>query len=183
MLGPSTAFQVQSAKTLTVTVTTATTLTETIVINGNTLTFVGESTLVSTIGTALAFGSSVGATNAEGLETFMNSLASVINAASILDGITATTNTTAALILSLDDTATFASGITALTTGANITPAYEKSQSIIEVNAGDLDSTSQYVGLQISSADTSVQVGICVIKDGMRYQEPIQVARTYIKST
>lgn len=180
-LGPSTANLAERAKQITITITTATTGAETITLMGNTIT---QSTAgASTITTALTFGSSLGATAAGGLDGRANSLSSVINAAAAFDGITAATISTAAVRLIMDDTSTFSSGLTAATTGANIVPAYERAQSIISVMAENLNSTSQYVALQVSSATTTVQVAVTAIKDGVRYKVPTNITVSNVKTT
>jgi len=185
VLGPSTANQVQSAKQALITMTTAATLAETITISDGvtSIIFTYSTTPNSTDATTYAFGSTLGSTNAGGLEGTMNSLSSVINAATALTGIVASTVGTNAIRLVYDDTATATTGITILTTGVNFAPSYEKSQSIIEVLADDLNATSQYVGIQVSSATTLAQISIVAIKDGLRYGAAKNVARTNVKTT
>lgn len=177
-LGASTANQINNAAAGLITFTTASTLTETVAITVGgstyTLTEVGQSTLVSTVATALAFGSSVGSTNAGGLDALANSLSSVINASTLSKWITAATASTASVRITVNDTGG-STGFNALTTGTNIAPSYEKSMAIIEVLAEDLNATSQYAYVALSSAATAVQMGITVIKSGMRQQPPAQV--------
>jgi hypothetical protein len=185
LLTPATANQIQGAKQGLITMSTASTTTETIAITvgGSTysLSYVGQSTLVSTVATALAFGSSVGSSNAGGLEAAMNSLSSVINASTLSKWLIASTPSTLAVRINVSDSAV-STGFDALTTGANLAPSYEKSQSIIEVLAEDMNSSSKYAYLTISSAATSVQCAITVIKDGVRQLPPTQVGQ-HVKST
>jgi hypothetical protein len=183
LFNPATANQVQRAKSALITMTTAATLAETIVINANntsyTLTY---STAPSTVATALTFGSTIGATAAGGLDGTVNSLSSIINASTLGAFITAATISTLAIRLTIDDTAINTSGVNILTTGANFAPSYEKYQSIIEVLSEDMNATSKYAYCVISSAATTVQCAITVIKEGMRYMEPSQVGQ-HVKST
>jgi hypothetical protein len=186
LYAPATANQVQRAHSALLSMSTASTLTETVVINAGgstyTLTYVGQSTLVSTVATALAFGSSVGSSNAGGLEAAMNSFSSVVNNSTLSAWLTASTPSTLAVRLTINDTALNTSGVNILTTGANLTPSYEKYVSRIAVLSEDLNTTSAYCYLTISSAATTVQCSIGVIKSGLRYA-PSQVSGQTIKST
>ena len=93
----------------------------------------------------------------------------------------ATTASTSAVRLTAKDTAS--TGITIGVGSIAHTVTSEKSHSIIEIRAADLNSTSKYVGLGISTATTSVACGITVIKSGLRNSPPYQAAQAYKKST
>ncbi|MCP3680258.1 MAG: hypothetical protein GY782_08435 [Gammaproteobacteria bacterium] len=179
-IGPTTANEITNAKSVLITISSAATDGETVTINGTTWTAstAGVSTAAAT---ALTFGSSVGATAAGGLDGRVNSLASAINAYNLLSGLTAATVSTVALRVTADDTAS--TDVNIQTTGTIYALTAEKMQSIISVKAGDIASTSKYVALQISSATTTVQAAIGVIKSGVRHKPPFQVAQTNVKST
>jgi len=180
--GPSTAFQVEGQRSALVTMTTASTLAETLIVtvggNAYTMTY---STVPSTVATALSWGSSLGSTAAGGMAPMTNSLSSVINNSTLGHWLTATTISTAVVRLTVNDSA-ISTGFSLLSTGANVLPSQEKAQSIIEVLSEDLNATSQYVYAVVTTADTSVQFAVTVIKEGVRYQPPTQVGQ-HIKST
>jgi hypothetical protein len=179
--GPSTAFQVEGQRSALITMTTASTLTETVVVtvggNSYTMTY---STAPSTVSTALSFGATAGSTAGTQMAAVTNSFSSVINNSTLSHWLTAATVSTAVVRLTVNDSA-ISTGFSLLSTGVNILPSQEKAQSIIEVLSEDLNATSQYVYAVVSSADTSVQFSIAVIKDGMR-NSPIQVGQ-HVKST
>lgn len=178
-LGPTTANQFSGIKTALITITTAATGAETIILNGHTLTLNAGTN--STVTTALTFGSTLGATAAEGLETRMNGLSSVINNSTLSRWFTATTVSTAAVRITTNDTA--ATSLNAVTTGTIFTLTAERLQSIIEVKAEDLNSTSKYVGIGITTAATAVTYGVTVIKSGLRTMPPVHPAQVHKKST
>ena len=178
--GPTTANQISNARSVLITLGTAATGAQTLTLNGYTMTF---STVGSaTVATAMTFGSTEGSTVAEGLTNASNSLSSVINNSTLSFWMTAATISTAAVRLTAKDTAS--TGISAATTAA---AAYavtsEKSHSQIDVLASDLNSTSKYVGVHISTVATAVTCGITIIKHGLRHSPPYQSAQAYKKST
>lgn len=177
--GPTTANQITNARSVLISVTTAATGGETLTINGYTLT--QNLGTVSTIATAMLFGSTVGATAAGGLDGHMNTLSSVINNSTLSRWMTASTPSTLAVRLVAKDTAS--TGISVASTGTVYTIISEKSHSQIDVLAEDLNSTSKYVGLHISTVATAVTCGITVIKHGLRNSPPYQSAQAYKKST
>lgn len=174
--GPTTANQITNARSILITLGTAATGAQTLTLQGKTLTF---STLgTSTLATALTFGSTEGSTVASGLNNASTSLITAINNSTLAYWLTASSVSTASIRILSKDTAS--TGISAATTAAaaySITS--EKSHSIIEVLAEDLNSTSKYVGLHISTVATAVTCGITVIKDGMRYSRPYQAAQAH----
>ena len=177
LLGPTTAEALSNVKQARITMTTAATGAQTVQVNGTTWTF-----STAPAATAFTFGSSVGSSNAEGLETAMNSLSSVINAstAAALQGLTASTNTTAAVVFVANNTASTDVNLTGVAGAYGVTS--EKAQLMISVKAEDLNSTSQYVGIGVSSATTSVPMSVTIIKKGTRYKPPFQIGAE-IKST
>ena len=179
VVGPTTANQLSNARSVLITLGTAATGAQTLVINGKTLTF--STAGGATVATAMTFGSTEGSTVAEGLTKASSSLAAVINASTLSYFMTASTPSTASVRLHAKDTAS--TGIAAATTAA---AAYsltsEKAHSLIEILAEDLNSTSKYVGISISTVATSVPVTITVIKSGLRYG-PYQSAQVHTKST
>ncbi|MCG8430861.1 MAG: hypothetical protein MJA29_06795 [Candidatus Omnitrophica bacterium] len=177
--GPTTANAITNSRSLTITITTSATDTETLTINGKTVS--AGTTGGSTVSTNIAFGSSVGATASGGLDGRVNSLSSVINASTLSYFMTAATISTAAIRLTPKDTAS--TGVSVQSTGTAYTVTSEKSHSQIDVLAEDLNSTSQYVGLHISTVATSVTCGITVIKEGLRNRPGYQSAQAYKKST
>ena len=180
LCGPSTANQVTNARQVLISVTTAATGGETLTLNGFTLTGATQSTLVSTVTTALTFGSSL-ATSAGGLEAIMNTLSSVINNSTLSFFVTASTPSTLAVRLTAKDTAS--TGITLVSTGGVYTITSEKAHSVVEILAGDLNSTSKYVGISIATVATAAVVGVTVIKQGLRHAKVYESAQNYKKST
>lgn len=179
VVGPTTASQLRNARRVLITFGTAATGAQVLTINGKTLTF---STVGSaTVSTAMTFGSTEGSTVADGLQKAANSLSSVINNSTLGYFMTASTPTTATVRLTAKDTAS--TGIDILTPA---TAAYdltsEQAHSMIEILAEDLNSTSRYVGVSISTVATSVPVAVTVIKSGLRFG-PYQSAQAYKKST
>lgn len=177
-LGPTTAEVLNKVKSALITMTTAATGAQTIIVNGTTWTF-----STAPAATAFTFGSSVGSTNAGGLDGTMNSLSSGINAstAASLQGLTASTLTTAAVRIRVNNTASTDLSLTGVAGAYGLTS--EKSQVIFSVKSEDLNSTSAFVGIHITTAVTSVNLAVCAIKKGMRYKEPFQLASTNLKST
>lgn len=177
-LGPTTAEVLNKVKKALITMTTAATGAQTVTVNGVVWTF-----STAPAATALTFGSSAGSTVAEGLEESMNTLSSGINASTeaALQGLTATTGSTANVSIRVNNTASTSLSLTGVAGAYGLTS--EKSQVIFSVKSEDLNSTSAYVGIHISTAVTSVNLAVCAIKKGMRYKEPFQVASTNLKST
>lgn len=175
-LGSATGLTLRDTKQMILTAGTDTTAGDVLVINGVTLTY-----STSPAATSLLFGTTVGVTAAEGLEEGCNSLSSVINASTVaaLRGITASTGSaTNTVRLIADDTAS--TGVSITSTGSSAwTLTNEKSISIVEVLAEDLNSTSKYVACLISTCDTAVNVSLTAIKHGVRYkpadQKPVQI--------
>lgn len=177
--GPTTASQITNARSVLITLSSASTDAETMTLNGYTLT---QTTVGSaTVATALTFGATAGTTSAAGLADIGNSLSSVINNSTMAYYMTAATASTASVRLTAKDTAS--TGITIGVGSIAHTVTSEKSHSIIEVRADDLNSTSKYVGLGISTATTSVTCGVTVIKSGLRNAPPYQSAQAHKKST
>lgn len=164
-LGPTTALTVSGVKSAIITMGTASTLTNSLVINGLTFTY---ATLASA--TALNFGSTEGSTVAAGIDNAVNSLSSIINASTraALQGLTATTISTAAIRIVVNDTASTSLSITS-TADANFAIVQEKQSVAVRVLASDLNSTSKYVCCQLSSCATSVPISVTVIKENIRY--------------
>lgn len=160
VIGSTAATIVSKASRAVIQLTTAATTADTLIVNGSTFAYSG-----STAGsaTALTFGSTIGSTAATGLANASTELLERINANCA--GITATTLTTASLLLTLDDTASTSINITS--TGA-FTPLYQQAQACVEVKVADLDSTSAYIAAQVSSMSTILDCGIVCIRD-MRY--------------
>lgn len=177
-LGPTTAERLTNVKQALITMTTAATGAQTITVNDTVWTF-----STSTVAADLRFGSTSGSTNAEGLEEAMASLASGINASTeaSLQGLTAATISTANVRIRANNTASTDVSLTGVAGAYGLTS--EKAQVIISIKAEDLDSTSKYVGIGISTAATAVNMGVCVIKKGTRYKEPFQVTGSNLKST
>lgn len=181
--GPTTANQVTNARSILITFGTAATGAQTVTLNGYTMTYTtATASFGSTIATALFFGSTVGSTAAEGQELAGNSFSSVVNNSTLSYWMTASTPSTATVRLVPKDTAS--TGITAAST---VFTAYgitsEKSHSVIDVRAADLNSTSKYVGIHISTVATAVTCGVTVIKSGLRHAPPYLSAQAYKKST
>ena len=178
ILGPTTAERLANVKTALITMTTAATGAQTVIVNNTTWTF---STVPAT--TSFTFGSSVGSSNAEGLETVMNSLASAINAstAAQLQGLTASTLSTANCRITVNNTASTDLSLTGVAGAYGLTS--EKAQVVMSVKVSDLASTSNFVGIGIGTAVTSVNLAVCAIKRGIRYKEPNQITRSNLKST
>lgn len=179
LAGISTANQVTNARSVLITLGTAATGAQTLVLNGKTLTFSTAGS--ATVATAMTFGSTQGSTVAEGLTNASNSLSSVINNSTLSYWMTASTPSTASVRIVAKDTAS--TGISAVTTASGAySLTQEKAHSVIEILAADLDSTSKYVGITISTVATAVTCGVTVIKSGLRY-DPYQSAQAYKKST
>jgi len=178
-LGISTALQVPNAKTALITMTTAATLTNSLVINGVTLTY--STAPQSTAASSYTFGSSLGATAEGGLEGTMASLATVINASTALgEKLIASTVTTAACQIMVRSS-NKSTDVNVAATGVQFTPTIIRQQSIIEVPVDRLNSTSQYVFFTVSSASTAIALGGSLIKSGIRYKPPHQVGQ-YVKT-
>lgn len=179
--GPTVVNTLTNVKSALITMTTVSTLTNVVTLNGLTLTY--STTPTSTASTNLQFGSTIGATAAGGIDGTVNSLASVINNATAGEfaGLTATTESTAALRITANDTASTDVNV-ASTAASGFGITSEKAQAIIEIRADDLDSTSKYVACAISTGATAVNMSITVIKDGERKLPPSQIGQ-HIKST
>ena len=177
-VGISTANQLTNVRSALITISSASTDGNTLVLNGYTLT---QSTVGSaTIATAMTFGATAGTTDAAGLASISNSLSSVINNSTLSYFMTASTPSTATVRLTAKDTAS--TGITLVSTGVH-TVTLEKAHSIVEILAQDLNSTSKYVGVALSTAMTSAAVSVTVIKQGLRNSPPYQSAQAHKKST
>lgn len=172
-LGPTTANSVANVKSAIITMGTASTLTNTIVINGLTFTY---ATVASA--TALNFGSGEGSTVAAGIDNSVNSLSSIINASTraALQGLTATTISTAAIRIVVDDTASTSLAI-ASTADTQFAITQEKQQAIVRVKAEDLNSTSAYVLCRLSTCATSVPVSVTVVKEYTRHLPPFVIGQ------
>lgn len=170
-LGPTTALTVTNVKSAVITMGTASTLTNTLIINGETLTY----STVPAVAT-LNFGSTLGSTVAGGIDGSVNTLSSIINASTVaaLQGLTASTISTAAIRIVVDDTASTNLSITS-TADANFAIVQEKQQAIIRVTAADLNSTSKYVACILSTCATSVPVSVTVVKEYIRFQPPFVI--------
>ena len=178
-LGISTANEVANARQAIITMTTAATLTETLVINGVTLTY--STAPQSTLASSYTFGSTLGATAAGGLDGTIASLATVINAATAFAGkLTASTLSTAALLLTVDSSDN-STDVNVASTGGGFAPTIQRQQSVIDIRVDELNSTSQYVGFTVSSAATAVLLSANIIKSGKRYKPPFQVGQ-YVKT-
>lgn len=177
--GPTTASQITNARSVLITISSASTDAETITLNGHTLT---QTTVGSaTVATALTFGATAGTTSAAGLADISNSLSSVINNSTLSYWMTASTPSTATVRLVPKDTAS--TGITVNVGSIAHTGTIEKAHSMIDILTEDLNSTSKYVGVSVSTAATSVAVAVTVIKQGLRNKPPYQSAQAYKKST
>lgn len=172
-LGPTTALQIANVKSAVITMGTASTLTDTLIINGETFTY-----STAPAATSLNFGSTEGSTVAEGITKATNSLSSVINASTraALLGLQATTISTAAIRIVVDDTASTSLSITS-TADANFAIVQEKQQAIVRVKAEDLNSTSAYVLCRLSTCATSVPVSVTVIKEYVRHLPPFVIGQ------
>lgn len=176
-LGPTVANTVTAVKSVLVSISSAATDGETLVLNGFTLTANGTA---STVSTALAFGSTLGATAAGGLDARINSLASVINNSTLNRWFTATTQSTVAARIVVNDTAN--TSINLVSTGTIYTLTVEKQQVVINVKSEDLNSTSAYVGIGISTAATALNCAVAAITGEVRYKPPVVIGN-HIKST
>lgn len=176
LMTPSTANTIENARSILLTMSSAATLAETLTLNGYTLTY---STVPSTVATALAFGSTLGSTVAGGIDGTILSLSSVINNSTLSKWLRASSVSTAILRITVNDTAS--TDVNIASTGTNFAAVGERSQSIIDIKSEDLNSSSKYVRLAISSAATAVQVGITVVKVGMKNKPPVQVGQ-YVKT-
>lgn len=146
-----------------------------ITINGERLMFSSDATEISD--NATVWGSSINTASAEGRTHASSNLAELINNSTLaaLKGISASTPSTDSVRITLDDTNTTSTGMSLVATASTGLPlTLEKKQSIIEVKADDLAATSQYVGLQISTGDTSIEYAVTVVKSGLRFSGPQQ---------
>lgn len=153
--------------------------TATIQINGITLTklttFAANGTNFNSTG---GFGSSVSSTVAEGLELSGAGLANLINStfgSSVYNGglgsvFRAVTISTQTVRVDCIDTMQLTSGLTIVTTGNGFRPHIGQQQVKLEFKTDELNSTSKFVALSISSVATSLQMSITCIKSGVRYQ-------------
>lgn len=157
VLGSTAAAVVTDAKVALITITTATTDGETLVINGETFTV---STAVSA--TAKTFGATAGSTAAGGADPIVTSLTSLIN--TYCTNLRATTASTATVRVEVKDGADTSIDITS--TGGGMTPAYIKSQSMMEIRPSALNSTSRGFRVNISTIATALTVGLTIIREG-----------------
>ena len=169
VLGSTAANRVVNAVEAIISVTTATTA-ETVSINGVSLTY---STLGGGATLTTGFGSTIGATVAGGLEAIMNSLSSKINNSTFAAhaGITASTPSTLAVVLTVDDTASTDVNCTS-TAASPITCAYVSQQAQISISVDMLNATAAYVCAEFSTAATSVLMGVATIKDRVYWNPP-----------
>lgn len=178
-MGSTSATRVDNARSAVITISSATT-DEVVTLGGLTYTYTTSTalfTVSSGSGTTRYFGSTLGASVAEGLASAMHSLATGINNSSHgVPGITATTNTTAAVLLTLDDTAATAgvAVINLTATGAGLTVSYDSAEAIIEVQAADLTSGQKYVSLTASTSTASMVIAITSIRDGRHIPAIVQ---------
>ncbi len=169
VLGSTAANRIVSAVEAIISVTTATTA-ETISINGVNFTY---STLNGAATATTGFGSTIGATVAGGLEAMMNSLSSKINNSTFAAhaGITASTPSTLAVVLTVDDTASTTVNCTS-TAASPISAAYLSQMAQISIPVDMLNATSLYVCAEFSTAATSVLMGVATIKNKTYWNPP-----------
>ncbi len=169
VLGSTAANRIVNAVEAIISVTTATT-SETVSINGVNFTY---STVNGAATATTGFGSTIGATVAGGLEAMMNSLSSKINNSTFAAhaGITASTPSTLAVVLTVDDTASTVVNCTS-TAASPVTCAYVSQLAQISIPVDMLNSTSRYVCIEFSTAATSVLMGVATIKDHVYWNPP-----------
>jgi hypothetical protein len=153
-IGSTVANYVYKAAQATITISSAVTDAETLIINGSTLT---NATAINA--TALVFGATAGATGANGTGPIAASLSSLIN--NNFPNLAAT-YTTSVVTLWVKNTAS--TTITITSTGAHLAPAYQAAQTMVDIMAPGLNSTSEFVSIALSSAATSVACGITGMK-------------------
>jgi hypothetical protein len=154
------------ARKVSITVTTAATDNQ-IFINSVGLT---QSTIGGAATATTSFGSTIDSSGAGALDAITNSLASKINASTdpALVGLTASTISTAAIEIVVNDTAS--TTVNVQSTAAAFLAALIHQEKRIEIPAYALDSTSKYVSVHLTSAATAVLMSVSHVKDG--YYKP-----------
>lgn len=160
---------------LTITSSTATQLT----INGISLTQSTSSALIRTTANTTLYGSTVGTTVdtgqkivAENLIARLNSTygSSVIGAGGFASIIRATSGTTANVLLTAIDGFNLSSGLTVVSNSTLISPAYVSQQVALSFRTDELNSTSNYFRVNISTESSVAKTAaIAVIKSGLRF--------------
>ncbi len=157
--GSTAATLVTGARSILITASSASTDGNTIQINGTTFT---QSTANSA--TALQFGSTAGSTSAAGLDDIVKAIVARVN--SYMPNLIASTVSTSQVRIQVRDNANTSINCTC---SANHTPSYESVYSVLEVRGEEMNSTSRYLGVQISTGQTAVAKSITVIRGGNRY--------------
>lgn len=169
VIGSTSSTRLDRVKQAIITISSASTDNNLIRINGTTYT---QST--ANTATSLQFGSTAGTTSAAGLDDISHALSSRINANQAY--ITATTISTLAVRISLDDTAsTFSLDVNA--DSANHTFISELAWASIEIKASDLATTSKYVALNLGTVATAIRANVTVLRYNNRY-DPAPVRGT-----
>jgi len=177
ILGSTAANTVTKAKSVLITISSAATDAETLVINGSTFTCSTAGGNATAYARALVFGSTAGTTAAGGIDAIAHSLAAVIN--TNLTNLTAATASTATVQINVNDgVSTFIN----VTGGATLSPSYLQAMALIEINAEQLNSTSRYCAVTLTTAATALTMGVCAIGSGLR-QGPGTLVGPYHKTT
>lgn len=143
---------IAGAKMARLALSTATTDAETVIINGTTFTYNSTAS-----GTAYTFGATAGASAAAGVALAM--LATMVNRA--CPKLYATTGASWIDIRVRDEEST---SIAITSTGGGLTPSYLAAQALIEFSVAGLNSTSEYVGVVVSSASTAIRGCITLVR-------------------
>ena len=182
LLGSTVANSIVSAVEALITITTATTDGEILSINAVQFT---QSTAGAAATVTTGFGSTAGATGADGAAPIITNLTSKINNSTFAahQGITAETLTTDTLRIYVDDTASTTVNCTS-TAASPISAAYLSQIAYISMSVDMLNSTSLYVCAQLTSATTAVSVGVATIKNKVYWNPPpAHGAVTVVKAT
>lgn len=181
--GASTAISTSGGvRSLTLTLTTASTVNDTIRFteNGVSKTFTNINTTASLnssawTSTSLYFGSTVGSTAATGLQLRVDSLITALNNSTYGygTGLICSTGTTATVTITARDG--FDGGIGYGTTLAAYTALVNEAVGAFHINADQMTSTlnKRYIGAKVSTASTSLQAAVTVIRAGGSYMPPV----------
>lgn len=174
--GSSSTGRVERASGIVLTLTSSTNTVLTI--NGISLTQSTSSALIATTANTTNYGATVGTTAeggqkavAENLIARLNSTygSSVIGPGGFGSLIRASSVTTADVYLYSLDGENLTSGLTVLSDSTLISPAYLSQQVALSFKTDELNATSEYFKVGISTVATAVACNITVIKSGLRY--------------
>lgn len=177
LIGSSSTGRVERASDILLTLTSSTATV--LIVNGITLTQTSATASFATTNTTGGFGSTVGTTLDTGQQLLADSLiarlnstygSSIIGPGGLGSIMRATSGTTATVAIRALDGENLSSGITVLSNSTLISPAYVAQQVALSFKTDELNSTSNFFKVNISTASSVARAcNVTVIKSGLRY--------------